>query len=320
MQGVPENPNLSNGTVLADTSYRLRRFRTRTTLVREQGRDVVYKRAATEEARTFLELISIRERENAEYLQGHFHVLCGGLRKDRIVYEYLPQPSLAQSIGLELGSGHCDKADELLGLYVRKIHALERGRVCPSEFLSVIAGENPRGDGPSVDCLSRGLLDLTPRNILVDGERWVVVDNEWSFEFPVPIVFLLFRAMRELCLLHQPEIRRTTGIHRPAVGLLATGLRTCYFPKPWIEWCKDPQISFSRMLRWEAGFRKYVAGSAYQSPGHVRRWPREMTRLRPSRGENSGGAITAVRRALQRSPGAHQLAHLAERLLLSGRK
>jgi hypothetical protein len=320
MQGVHKSPNLLNGTILADSSHRLRGFHTRTILVREQGRNVVYKVAATEEARAFLELITVRERENAESLRGHFDVLCGRLGDEGIVYEYLPHPSLAQSIGLELGSGHCDRADELLGLYVRKIHALERGRGCPSEFLSVIAGEHPGDDGLVVDCLSRGLLDLTPRNILVDGDRWVVIDNEWSFRFPVPIVFLLFRAIRELCLTQQPEIRRTTDMHRPAVGLLARGLRTCYFPKHWMEYCKDPQISLSRMLRWEAGFRRYVAGSAYQSPGHVKMRPRETTSLPPSRGENYGGVFTGVRHILQRAPGAYRLARFAERLLLGRRK
>ncbi len=311
---------MPNGTVLADSSYRLRRFHTRTILVPEQGGNVVYKVAATEEARAFLELITVRERENAAYLQGHFHVLCGNLRKEGILYEYLPQPSLARGIGLELGSGHCDRADELLGLYVRKVRALECNRRCPSEFLSAIAGEHSADDDLTVDCLSRGLLDLTPRNILVDGERWVVIDNEWSFGFPVPIAFLLFRAIRELCLMQQPEIRRTTSIQRPAIGLLARGLRTCYFPKHWVDYCKDPQISFSRMLRWEAGFRQYVAGSAFQSPGYVRMWPRERTRLSPSRAEGADGAFAGVRHMLHKAPGAYRLVRFAERMLLSKRK
>jgi len=319
MQGIHGSPNLLSGTILADSCHRLRRFHTRTILVQEQGRNVVYKVAATEEARAFLELITVRERENAEHLQGHFHVLCGSLREEGILYEYLAQASLAQSIGRELGSGHCAKADELLGLYVRKVRGLRRSRGYPSEFLSTIAGEKPGNDDLSVDCLSRGLLDLSPRNILVDGDRWVVIDNEWSFGFPVPTAFLLFRAIRELCLMHQPEIRRTTGVDRPAVGLLARGLRTCYFPKHWIEYCQDPQVSFSRMLRWEAGFRQYIAGSAYQSPGYAKMWPRETTCLRPLPSEDHGSVFTGVRRVLQRAPGANRLIRFAERLLLSGR-
>ena len=125
MQGIHGSPNLLSGTILADSSHRLRRFHTRTILVREQGGNVVYKVAATEEARAFLELITVRERENAEYLQGHFHVLCGSLREEgnplRVSRRRLRWP---RASAVELGSGHCDRADELLGLYVRKVRAL----------------------------------------------------------------------------------------------------------------------------------------------------------------------------------------------------
>jgi hypothetical protein len=320
MQGIPENPSLPNGTLLADPRHRLPRFCTRTILLREQGGNVVYKTAITEEARAFLEVITVRERENARYLQGQFNVLCGSLRDEGILYEYLPRPSLAQSIGLELGSGHGDRADKLLGLYVRRIRALEHSRCCPSEFLRVIAGEKPEDGDLCVESLSRALLDLTPRNILVDGDRWVVIDNEWSFSFPIPIVFLLFRAIRELCLMQQREIRGTTGAGRPAVGLLTKGLWTCYFPKHWIEYCKDAQISFSRMLRWEAGFRRFVAGSEYDSPGHVSIWHRETTRLKSLPTEDHAGILTVARRVLRRSPGTKRTVRFVERQLLKWQK
>jgi hypothetical protein len=289
MQRNPGSLDFLDGRVLADPSYRLPRFRTRTLLVREQNRNVVCKAAATEEARAFLEWIVERERENAEYLRGHFDVLCGSLRDEGIFYEYLTHPSLAQRIGVEMGSGHCDKADELLESYVRKIHALKCRRDCPSEFLSTIARESPANDGLEADCLSPGLLDLTPRNILVDGSRWVVIDNEWSFGFSTPVVFLLFRAISELCMSLQAEIRHTTSIRRPAIGLLSKHLRTYYYPEHWVEYFKDPKIGFSRLLRWEAGFRRYVAGPAYRSLGRMKIWPRKTTSIAPLRREDRGG-------------------------------
>ncbi len=319
MRDIHESPTPTDGSALADSSHRLRRFSTRTFLVQKQGGNVVCKTAATEEARAFLELIAAREQENAEYLQGQFDVLCGRLCEEGILYEYLPQPSLAQTISAELNSGHCGKADGLLGLYVRKVRGLKQSRGCPSEFLATIAREKPGSGGLSVDCLSRGLLDLSPRNILVDGDRWVVIDNEWSFEFPAPVAFLLFRAIRELCLMHQPEIRRTTSADRPAIGLLAMGLRTYYFPKHWLEHCRDSQISFSRMLQWEAGFRRYVAGPAYQSPGYIKRRPRETGCLPALPTPDRGDVFSGICRVLQRAPGANRLMRFAERLLLSGR-
>lgn len=38
-------------------------------------------------------------------------------------------------------------------------------------------------------------IDLIFSNILVDGNDWNVIDLEWTFDFPVPVSFLLFRAI-----------------------------------------------------------------------------------------------------------------------------
>ena len=61
MQNVHEDSSRPGGIVLADSAYRARRFRTRTIQLREQGRDVVDKVAATDEAGPFLEQIPLRE-------------------------------------------------------------------------------------------------------------------------------------------------------------------------------------------------------------------------------------------------------------------
>ena len=36
-------------------------------------------------------------------------------------------------------------------------------------------------------------IDLVCGNILVNEEKWTAIDYEWSFDFPVPVKYLLYR-------------------------------------------------------------------------------------------------------------------------------
>jgi hypothetical protein len=256
--------------ILADNSWRAKEFRTRTILVEADGKKVVRKLALTQEANIFLKAVAMREQANAKYLNDHFDVLCGQLKGDFIEYEYLPCESLEQKVRLELTKKRFDKANELLGLYVQKVHALKKLRASPRKLLSMVGQDTIENRTLEIDCLLPGLLDLTPRNILLDGDRWIVVDNEWSFDFPIPVVFLLFRAIREVVFEFQHEIRRCTKKTCPAVGILARGLRTYYCPADWIKYTADTHLTFTQMLRWEMGFQRYISGSKGGTVGHIK--------------------------------------------------
>jgi len=185
--------------------------------------------------------------------------------------------------------------------------------VWPKEFLSMV-GQDTTGDfKPKVECFSRGLLDLTPRNILVNGNRWIVIDNEWSFDFPIPVTFVLFRAIFELVVELQDEIRRTTTKTRPAIGLLSRGLRTYYYPKDWVRYIFDTKIDFEEMLRWETGFLRYTTGFEDKVVGYVKiKKPRTKFSL-STRGFRSNKNVQNVINHTKQLPGAQRLVYFLGR-------
>lgn len=301
---------------LADNSWRLKKFQTRTVIIEEDGKKVVHKIATTKESNAFLKEIVKREQTNAKYLKEHFDVLRGHLKGNYIEYEYMPYQSLNQKIATELRENCYEKADELLGFYVRKVKALNQLHVCPKEFLSTVTQNTFENYKFEVDCFSRGLLDLTPRNILVDGNRWIVVDNEWSFDFPVPVIFVLFRAILEMVIQLQQEIRRCTKKTHPAVGIFARGLRTYYFPKEWVKYVAEPHISFAQMLRWEMGFRHYISGSSRGTVGRLKMNPKTKTHFSTRSLRSNITIIRIVSHFLKKLPGMRQLVYFCERTLL----
>jgi hypothetical protein len=171
-------------------------------------------------------------------------------------------------------------------------------------------------DNTKLLCLCRGLLDLTPRNILINGEQWIVIDSEWSFDFPIPVAFVLFRAIKETVVELQYEIRRHTGKTRPAIGIFARVLRTYYFPQDWVKYISDTNTSFAQMLKWELGFHQYITGTNKGTVGRIKLNPRTKTCFSSRRLTSNTGTAESLSGFLKKPPGMRKLAHFFERMLL----
>jgi len=205
-----------------------------------------------------------------------------------------------------LRRGDYHSANELFQDYVNRLHSLPKVLTVPEEFFTNIA----KGDNYSkseIDCLSRGLLDLTPDNILVDGVRWIVLDNEWSFDFPAPTVFVLFRAVRIGAIMLQSDIRRATSPGNPAYCLFARRLNKYYVPTAWQAHLDASQISLREMLRWEKGFQRYVTGSIPNTIGRIARQQRIRDNF--SSGELADGAsfLGKLAQVVKSVPGARKV-------------
>ncbi len=260
MKDYYENLISPTGKILADNSWRLPKFRTYTILTEECGKKVIYKHAASEEAKPFIKGIVEIEKANLKYLKGCFDVLCGYLQGSCIKYDYLTYPSLKDQMAFYMREKYYEGANELFEEYINKIHSLKIIKTIPKEFLKVLANDSDNYC-LKMDCLTRGLLDITPDNILTNGNHWIALDNEWSFDFPVPVIFIKFRAIRSLVVNLQHEIRKAAGRANPVIGIFAGRFKTYYIPILWAKCIENYDINLQRMLRWEVSFQRYVTGS-----------------------------------------------------------
>ena len=301
--------------IIRENSWRLEKFQTKTVLSGENGSQIIRKCPLTEAALPFISAIASREKASREYLKNYFDVLCGTLQNGCLKYDYLPYPSLLQVIETQFKQGLPSAADEMVKTYADKIKALKSIYTVPGEFYQMV-GSNNACDNTKLLCLCRGLFDLTPRNILVDGKRWIVIDSEWSFDFPVPVAFILFRAIKEMVVELQYEIRRHTGKTRPAAGVFARGLRTYYLPQNWVEYFSDGNISFVQMLKWELGFRRYITGTDKGTVGRIKLNPKTKTYFSSRQLRNNTGIIEKLNGFLKKLPGLRKFVYFFERRLL----
>lgn len=106
--------------------------------------------------------------------------------------EYLTGISLEEyllSVEKKQGIDAC--AQELLD-YLNFIKSIHVGAVFEpgEEFREVFGDVNLPVGTVCAPCTD---IDLLCENILLTGENWTAIDYEWSFSFPIPVNFLLFR-------------------------------------------------------------------------------------------------------------------------------
>ncbi|MDE6903867.1 MAG: hypothetical protein K2P76_02785 [Lachnospiraceae bacterium] len=113
-------------------------------------------------------------------------------REEGLELEYLLGQTLEEQADMRLETGEEEKAVQLI------LQAAEEIRKCrEQEIFSVTEGfSRVFGDVP----LPAGLMaapfndiDAILPNILVQGESWVLIDYEWSFPFPIPVNFIIYR-------------------------------------------------------------------------------------------------------------------------------
>lgn len=132
------------------------------------------------------ELNSLYEKEGLELNNCHFE-------KDGAVLEYLEGVTLEERLDELLSQGKTEDLEELFFFYLKKIRSLHEKTKFEKtpEFIKVF------GDAPLEDknYVASGMsnIDLVPANLLIQKDRQVVIDYEWTFRFPIPAKFIQYR-------------------------------------------------------------------------------------------------------------------------------
>ena len=91
-----------------------------------------------------------------------------------------------------LEQGKYQELEELFFFYLKKIRSLHSGekfRKTP-EFIRVFGDVPLEGE---YDASGMSNIDLVPANLLIQRDRQVVIDYEWTFRFPIPADFIQYR-------------------------------------------------------------------------------------------------------------------------------
>ena len=107
-------------------------------------------------------------------------------------FAFVSGESIQSKLDLYILQGNEKKVRQLLNEYVERLlrHGSYRGDFQPNADEQKIFGNVEMRD---IDLAKVSNIDVIFPNVLVDEEKWHVIDYEWTFRFPVPCNFILYR-------------------------------------------------------------------------------------------------------------------------------
>lgn len=180
------------------SNERDRRFAIRTEIAKNaEGNLEVRKFPVTEEATEHirkLETIYTELKKLYEKAGIDVNKCYSSHRENRYVadFEFLKGITLEEKLDTLLKEGRTKELEELLFTYIDKIkqiHEKENFSKTP-EFIQVFGDVNLK---QNLKCAPISNIDFLPANIILEKEKASVIDYEWTFFFPIPSQFLVYR-------------------------------------------------------------------------------------------------------------------------------
>ena len=179
------------------SNERSREFAIRTDIFEENGKRSVRKVALFPEGKQHVaRLAGIQKALNEEYREAGFECNRCTLSGDELWLEYVTAETLEERIDLLLEEKEPEKAKELLLTFLRKIKAIhETDDFIMTEEFRRFFGDVSLPEG--LKCAKYTNIDLICPNLMLTSPR-TVLDYEWTFDFPVPGKYVLYRNLHYL--------------------------------------------------------------------------------------------------------------------------
>jgi hypothetical protein len=251
----------------------------------QNGREKLFVMSAdNDNSMKFLHEIVDREVLAKKYFGDDAEVVAGRLEGSSLIYPYMPFPTVAIANG-DSGFGRF-WIDE----YLRFLSRLPAKQCVPKEFMKEM-GIAYREVHKPLRCLCCGPLDCIPHNILVDQKagKWYIVDNEFTYDFPVPVDFLIWRAIGSLVN------------DRPVVLFGGHGKNREYMPLSWLEVLKNLEISPKQQARWSSAFQNTIVCHKYNACFRLKSKPRVLRRVSVAELKVNDGVIELTYKVLRRA-------------------
>lgn len=197
------------------SNERAKRFCIRTDIVVDDaGEKKVYKHATTPDARAHIAQIAVaRQKLTAAYQVGKI-AFCPCERKDEqaesVIFPFLKGASLQDKVKKAVDVRDDREVARIFEEYIRRLS--EDGGACPfsvTEEFEKIFGTLPKGADEIFAKAGKHAktsalvsdIDMIFANLFLEGNdavtdaKWLVIDYEWTFDFPIPKGFVIYRGL-----------------------------------------------------------------------------------------------------------------------------
>jgi 2-polyprenyl-3-methyl-5-hydroxy-6-metoxy-1,4-benzoquinol methylase len=232
-------------------------FRTSVRICVDDGKKYVVRSADNDRAIQFIGEIAQRELLAENFFKGKAEVVTGQPDDSGLRYRFIEFPSLEELIVDAIEKEDAGFEKSLVEGYIRFLETLPVKECIPERFIREFG--LPSGEiAQPVKCLACAVFDCVPRNIKVGPQNWYIIDNEWTFDYPLPIDYLAFRGILTLIANLQSYIKTHASKDQPVVLLRGYGKNREYIPLSWLEILRGLKIPVNKFTRWETQFQNQV--------------------------------------------------------------
>lgn len=171
------------------------KFAIKTSILEEEGCRTVVKQASYPEGREHIRNI-YSSYKNLEDIFAGTMLSVNKCREeeDRVILEYIEGTTLQEILDTWLREGRWQEFKETLRSFFQLLKSRAKNDFVMTEAFEKVFG-NINLDVP-YKSFSVTDIDLILSNILVDGNgKWSLIDYEWTFHFPIPVQFLIYRVI-----------------------------------------------------------------------------------------------------------------------------
>lgn len=171
-------------------------FKIRTDILQdENNKRYVRKVGMTDGGKTHLKTMSEMARQlELIYADSIFETNKASYSDGVLELEYVQGRTLEDMLDTCLSMKKYDKFENLVTMYGIEMRKLATEHFTPCDEYYMIFGEETYSSKESFS-MSYSNIDMIFANLLENGEKWIVLDYEWTFPITVPIEYILFRTV-----------------------------------------------------------------------------------------------------------------------------
>ena len=170
-------------------------YKIRTDIYEDNGKRFVVKAGVTEGGKKHIaNVFSMYSGLKKQADNTAFDINRSTLINGELQLEYLKGETLEKLLDEALKNGQRQKFDELIKKYTENVRAMAKKPFASSKEYIEIFGEKADVDESALS-MDISDIDMIFANVMVQEDKWTVIDYEWSFEISIPVDYILFRTL-----------------------------------------------------------------------------------------------------------------------------
>jgi hypothetical protein len=276
-------------------------FRTNKRIYENRREKIFVVGADNDDSIEFLREIVRREAFAKKYFGDSAEVVTGRMEGNSLIYPYIPFPTIVELMAQAIAGGDLGFGRFWINEYLRFLSRLPAKQCVPREFIKEMGIASNKVDR-SLRCLCCGILDCIPHNILVDQNtgKWYIVDNEFTYDFAVPVDFLIWRAIGSLVVDLQEQIQSHVSEKRPVVLFSGHWKNREYMPLSWLDVLMNLGTSPRQQARLSSAFQNKIVRYKCNVSFRIKSKPRVLKHVSVAEIKMSGGIIEPIHEILRK--------------------